>query len=306
METQTHVAPGAGLLTGEGVYAPRGLHRLGVATDFSLRSDFALARALHLPLGVDATLELLHVRPPGRDEEEQGVGEVVERCLRRAVGSARRRLRAREPVGVREEVRVGEPVEEVAAYVQEARPELVVVGRPQLTPERTLRADSTVRALVRRVGAPLLVVVPHPARSYQRPLVAVDFSEDSRRALELTLRLCPAPVRVGVIHAYRNEKKGTGADAWTARLLREQAEERAARGALGRFLAPYRETGRAFESSVREGEPGEVLLAEAAEVGADLLALGMRSGREAALVELVERVLGAVGCDVLVAKEPPA
>lgn len=303
METQTHVAPGAGLLTGGGVYAARGLHRLSVATDFSLRSDFALARALQLPLGVDATLELLHVSPPGRDEEEPGVGEVVERCLRRAAGSVKRRLRAREPVGVREVVRVGEPVAEMEAYIQEACPELLVVGRPQLTPERTLRADSMVRAMVRRVGTPLLVVVPHPARPYQRPLVAVDFSEDSRRALELTLRLCPAPVLVGVIHVYQSQPRGDGAEAWTARLLREQAEERAARGALGRFLAPYREAGRSFETFVREGEPGEALLAEAAEMGADLLALGMRSGREAALVE---RVLGAVGCDVLVAKEPPA
>jgi nucleotide-binding universal stress UspA family protein len=300
---RTHTEPGMGLplLAGGGVRAPRGLRRLGVATDFSLRSEFALARALRLPLGAEAALGILHVRAPD-GPQAQGVRVPVERCLRRAVGAARRRLRAREDVEVHEAVRVGEPGAETDAYVREARSEVVVVGRPHVTAERALRADSTVREMVRRVGAPVLVVVPHPVRPYGQPLVAVDFSADSRRALELTLRLCPPPTRVGVVHvfSFRDSGPGNGADTLMARLLREQEAERAARVALGRFLAPYRETGRDFEPSVRGGEPVGGLLGEVEERGADLLAVGL-GGRWA----LAEGLLGAVDCDVLVAKEPP-
>jgi nucleotide-binding universal stress UspA family protein len=165
------------------------------------------------------------------------------------------------------------------------------------------------RELVRRVGAPVLVVVPHPVRPYQQPLVAVDFSPDSRRALELTLRLCPAPLRVGVVHVFTPPEEGLepGPDGVIERLLRESEAERAARAALGHFLAPYREAGREFALYVRGGELLEELLDEATYQGVDLLALGMGPASE---VEppgpaLAERVLG-VECDVLVAKGPPA
>lgn len=303
---ETHTARGMGLLATVGARAPRGLRRLTVATDFSLGSEFALARALRLPLGADATLGLFHARAPD-GLEAQGVRVPVERCLHRVVGSARRRLRGRSDVTVHEAVRAGELVAQAHVYAQEARAELVVVGRPHVTRERTLRGDSTVRALVRGVGAPLLVVVPHPVRPYEQPLVAVDFSEASRRALELTLRLCPPPTRVDVVHVFtfREAATGNGADTLMARLLREQAAERAARVALGRFLAPYREAGREFELYVREGMPGEALRSEADALGADLLAVGMGSASDGA-PGLAERVLGAVDCDVLVAKEPPA
>jgi nucleotide-binding universal stress UspA family protein len=281
-----------------------------VATDFSLGSEFALARALRLPLGLDATLGLLHVRTP-EGQEAQGVRVQGERCLQRTGSSARRRLRARADVTVSEAVRAGEPAAQTHAYAQEGRAELVVVGRPHVTAARTLREGSTVRALVRGVGAPLLVVVPHPARPYARPLVAVDFSRASRRALELTLRLCPPPTRVDVLHVFtfREPVTGHGADTLVARLLRQQAAERAAWGALGRFLAPYREAGREFELHVREGSPGEGVRGEADALGADLLALGMGEAPGEASgghPGLAERVVGAVECDVLVAKEPPA
>ncbi len=310
METLLSTSPGLPLFPPELlVRAPRGLRRLGVATDFSLRAEYALARALRLPLGAGASLGLLHVCAP----REQGVVVPVERCLHRAGSAARRRLKARADVTVREVVREGEPVAQTDAYAREVGSELMVVGRPFATARGGgPRADSEVRGMVRRVGAPVLVVMPHPAKAYQQPLVAVDFSADSRRALELTLRLCPAPLRVGVVHVYTplEEPPGEeGPDAVVERVLREHEAEQAARVALGRFLAPYREAGREFEPSVRSGRLLEEVLDEASDWGADLLAVGMEHGPELGARHpgpaLAERVLEA-DCDVLVAKEPCA
>ncbi|MBZ4417899.1 universal stress protein [Myxococcus sp. RHSTA-1-4] len=283
----------------------RGISRIVVGTDFSLRSEFALARALRLPLGQGSVFAVMHASPPldGRD----GPGGTVsgERCLRKAVTSVCRRMRHRVDVDVREELRQGDPVESASEVSDALEAELVVLGRPHVTyPVRELAVDSMVRRMVRRLGASVLVVVPHPVRAYTRPLVAVDFSRASRRALELTLRLCPAPAPVDVLHVVdtRGEEEalrsvGAPPERW---LLLRQEREHAAHTALVRFLAPYRETGRELEARVRSGEPAEGILSEAAERSSDLLALAM-SGLEAR-TPLTERVLARAGCDVLVAR----
>ncbi|WP_163991911.1 universal stress protein [Pyxidicoccus caerfyrddinensis] len=283
----------------------RGVSRLIVGTDFSLRSEFALARALRLPLGQGGVFAVMHAGPP-LDGQDGPAGAVSgERCLRKAVSSVCRRLRHRVDVEVQEVLRLGDPVEAANAVSRELGAELVVLGRPLVTyPVRELAEDSMVRRMVLRLGASVLVVVPHPVRPYARPLVAVDFSRESRRALELTLRLCPSPTPVDVLHVVdtREEEaalRASGAPAERWLLLRQEAE-RGARVALGRFLAPYRETGRELEVRVRSGEPAEGILGEAAERGSDVLAVAM-SGAEAR-TPLTERVLARAGCDVLVAR----
>ncbi|MCP3139887.1 universal stress protein [Pyxidicoccus xibeiensis] len=284
---------------------PRGVSRLVVGTDFSLRSEFALARALRLPLGQGGVFCVMHA-DPAPDGHDGPAGAVPgARCLRKAVASVCRRLRNRVDVDVHEELRQGDPVEATSTVANELRAELVVVGRPLVTyPVRELAEDSLVRRMVRRLGASVLVVVPHPVRPYARPLVAVDFSRESRRALELMMRLCPSSAPVDVLHVVDTREEETAlraAGAPTERwLLLRQERERAARAALGRFLAPYREAGRELEVRVRSGEPAEGILAEAAERGSDLLALAM-SGSEA-LTPLTEAVLARAGCDVLVGR----
>lgn len=287
----------------------RGLTRLMVATDFSMCSDLALARALRLPVAEGASLTLFHAARPVAGQGAPGNLLLEGRCLSRVAGAARRRLRAREPVEVKEELRAGEAAEEISAAARQLDVELVVAGRPHAArgPEVSQRG-ATLRGLVRQLEAPLLVVGAHPARPYQRPLVAVDLSEDSRRALELALRLCPQPVAVDVLHV---PEPCTAPGLWHAGMTsREhwlavrQELEVAARKALSRFLAPYREAGRECEISVRCGEPlAEAMLAEAAERGSDLLAVGM-SGAEEGLPEpgLAEQLVMRTDCDLLVAK----
>ncbi|WP_316564813.1 universal stress protein [Myxococcus sp. MxC21-1] len=289
----------------------RGVSRLVVGTDFSLRSEFALARALRLPLAHGSVFCVLHVAPVLDGQEGPGGTLSGARCLRKAVSSVCRRLRNRVDIDVREELGRGDPVEVASAVARMSGAELVVLGRPHVTyPVRALAEDSTVRRMVRKLGVSVLVVVPHPVRPYGRPLVAVDFSRESRRALELTLRLCPAPALVDVLHvvdtaAQEAELRRAHAPAERWLLLRQEREYQA-RVALGRFLAPYREAGRELEVRVRCGEPAEEgILAEALERGSDLLALAMSAVE--ARTPLTEQVLARAGCDVLVSRHlPPA
>jgi nucleotide-binding universal stress UspA family protein len=288
------------------------LTRLMVATDFSLCSDLALARALRLPVGAGASLTLFHAVRPVPGLGAPGDMSLEERCLSRVAGAARRRLRTREHVEVREDLRAGDVVEEATLTALREDVELVIAGRPYSPRGHELaQRGATVRGLVRRLEAPLLVVGTHPAHAYHRPLVAVDLSEDSRRALELTLRLCPPPVGVDVLNV---PEPCMAQDLWHAGMTSREhwlavrhEIEATARKAVSRFLAPYREVGRECEISIRCGEPLEqALLAEAADRGSDLLALGMSSSRgEAEPLGLPERMAMRIGCDVLVAKAHP-
>ncbi|WP_408888855.1 universal stress protein [Myxococcus faecalis] len=287
---------------------PRGLTRLVVATDFSLRSELALARALRLPLGLGATFTLLHAGPV----LEGSPGGVVlgGGCLRKAVHAACRRLRHRPDVTVREELRQGDTLDAVAAVAREQGAQLVVLGGERvLTPGRSLGEGSMVRRALRQLDTSMLAVRPHPARPYESPLVAVDFTRESRRALELTMRLCPlTPVAVLHVVDTREEEaalRARGAPPERFVMLRHE-RELDARLELARFLAPYRETGCELEARLRSGEPGEALLAHALELGSDLLVVaGPRGAGDEA--SLVERVLAQSSCDVLVSRhEQPA
>jgi nucleotide-binding universal stress UspA family protein len=289
----------------------RGLTRLLVATDFSMSADLALARALRLPWGEGATITLLHVARPVPGRAPSGDILLEGRCLNRVAGAVRRRLSLRAPghMQVKEELRTGEPVEEVSQVARQLEVELVIAGRPYTArgQEPTVRG-STVRGLVCRLDAPLLVVGAHPARAYQRPMVAVDLSEDSRRALELALRVCPAPVGVDVLHVPEPSRvPGLWQEGMTAHehwMAVRQDMETAARKALSRFLAPYREAGRECEVLIRCGAPlEEALLEEAVERGTDLLAVGMRAAaEEQPRSALAERLVMKASCDVLVAR----
>ncbi|TQF14966.1 universal stress protein [Myxococcus llanfairpwllgwyngyllgogerychwyrndrobwllllantysiliogogogochensis] len=283
---------------------PRGMTRLVVATDFSLRSELALARALRLPLGMGATFTVMHAGPP---LEGSPAGIVAgERCLRKAVSAVARRLRQRQDVTVHEELRRGDAVDAAVAVAREQGAELVVLGGTHVTaPGRELGERSTVRRMVRRLDTSVLTVLPHPARPYASPLVAVDFSRESRRALELTLRLCPLTL-VEVLHVVDTRAdeaalRARGASPERFLVLQRERED-AARVALARFLAPYRETGRELEARLRGGEPGESILAHAAELGTDLLALAGSGQAEGCGVSLAERVLARSSCDVLVSR----
>jgi len=212
-------------------------------------------------------------------------------------------------VQVKEELRAGDAAEETAVVARQLDVELVVAGRPHVPRgQESSRRGATVRELVRRLEAPLLVVGAHPARAYLRPLVAVDLSEDSRRALELTLRLCPPPVRVDVLHVpepcLTRELWHAGMTSREHWLVVRQDVELAARKAVSRFLAPYREAGRDCEISILCGEPlEEALMAESAERGTDLLALGMHGSEEGLSgTGLVELMVMRAASDVLVAR----
>lgn len=284
-----------------------GLARLLVATDFSPRSTCALERALRLPLRQGAELLLVHVLPPDpepgvqREEEEA----LARHCLQEAVGHSQPRL-AQASGQVRGLLLDG-PLEEVlCSAASDFGAEVVVLGRPHRS--RSLKERTRERVsggCIHRLSTPLLLVGSPAVEPYRRPLVAMDFSDASRRALESTLRLCPAAERVAVLHdhdtSYDLVVNQTGSVSRFLDYRREARQQ--ARAALHDFLAPYQNAGPRLEEHVRAGEPAESILEVARQERADLIAVGRHS--RTALGRLIrphvaEQLASSASCDVLI------
>lgn len=289
-----------------------GLAHVLVATDFSPPSACALERAFQLPLRAGAELLLVHALP---DEAAMGGRHEEEALARHALEEAVQQIQhqsARLSCDVRGQLVRGVPAEALPQVARDFGAELVVLGRPRRPDSLLARMrERVVGGFLESIPTALLVVGPPPGGPYQRPLVAVDFTEASRHALEAVLRLCPDASRVAVLHDYDTSYELVlhHSAAHASRILEYQREAKArARADLHRFLAPYRDAGVHFDELVRSGEPCASILDFAQEEHADLVAVGrhLRSGLGRIVrPHVAQQVIRESSCDVLVLEQEP-
>jgi len=284
-----------------------GLARLLVATDFSPRSVCALRRALQLPLRRSAELLLVHVLPPDTAPGVQREEEVAlaKHGLEETVSQSRERL-ARAGGQVRSLLVSGPRDEALCSAARDFGAELVVLGRPHRPRSRWDRTRERIAGgCIHRLPTTHLLVGGPPVEPYRRPLVAMDFSDASRRALESVLGLCPEAERVAVLHDYDTSYDiVVNPVGNVARFLEYRRElDQRARATLHASLAPYARAGARFEELVRAGEPAESILEVARQERADLIAVGRHP--RTALGRLIrphvaEQIASGASCDVLI------
>jgi len=288
-----------------------GLTRVLVATDFSPHSACALIRALQLPLQEGAEILLLHALPPaaaaGRHEEEA----LAQHALEKAVHHSREE-HARTGCKMRSLLVKGMPAEVISQAARDFGAELIVLGKPRRPGSLLARMRERVGGgLIDSIPTSLLVVGPPPAGPYQRPLVAVDFTEASRHALEAVLRMCPGVSRVAVLHDYDTSYELVlhQSAAPQSRILEyQQGVRERARAGLHRFLAPYRDAGVHFDEIVRSGETSTSIVEIAHEEHADVVAVGrhVRPGLGRFVRPNVgQQVARESSCDVLILEQEP-
>ncbi len=200
------------------------------------------------------------------------------------------------------EVSVGEGVagDHVVDLLDAMPGALVVSGPVRGSALGPVVLGSTVDGLLRRPGAALLMVKERVHRQYRRLLVASDFSEPCRLALQRARVLLPG-ASITVLHGYGVPMLG---------LLDTTRDE-----ALADTGVQLREEGRAFlreaglddgvELLVEHGDPARLVQQYLDSVGADLVVLG--SHGRGAIHELVvgsvaRRILTSVQGDMLVVR----
>jgi len=263
-----------------------------VALDLSAASAAVIERAARLPVSPGSTITLFHIVPQGLDlpsAPNAAAEEEVRRFL--AAGAARIAKLAATGVNVLTALGHGDPFVEIIRRARREQAELVVLGRHGDRTFADALIGSTAERVLRNGDVPLLIVNGAPAGVYRRPMVAVDLSDTSRRALELALRVIDPQADPQIVHAWNMR---TGGDP----------EERDG-SALARFLAGFGDAAARWRVIVGPGDARTIILAEAARQEVDLLVLGTRGrSRLAHLLvgSVTEAVVRAAKCDVLVAR----
>jgi nucleotide-binding universal stress UspA family protein len=200
-----------------------------LATDLSPRCDRAFDRAMFLAAEWQARLIAVHVMETGGTGAMAGTDPVP--WWRRPANPQRlaeSRIRA-EMREVSPDLAVvierGDPVEAILRAAEAYSCGLIVTGVARFELLGRLVLGSTVNRLVQRSHVPVLVVRKRGHRPYRHVVVATDFSDSSRHALEAAVRLFPQQA-LTVFNAYDAPMSGLMTDAPS---YREQFREAAAR-----------------------------------------------------------------------------
>ena len=283
----------------------RRLKKFLVATDLSARADKAMARAVQLADEHRAALTVVHIltgEGGGGTRRRRQVAVRIEEDLRRKVEALSRKKNG--VVTVR--VLPGTPFLEIIRQARAEAADLILVGAHGKNFIKGLLFGTTAEKVVGKGDRSVLVVkkpAPHP---YRRVLAAVDFSDHSRRALELGLRLAPQG-EFHAIHVYAAAEgtlKSAGVTESGIERYRTQVA-RDARRQLDAFVRTISRGGAPIRKEVWNGRPGREITRAARVHRADLVVIGTtgRTGIPYVLLRSVaEHVMREAPCDVLVVR----
>lgn len=286
------------------------LQRLLVATDLSTPEDNAVQRGALLARQSGAAVELLHVLEdwprgelppldsPLMTELRQTLTEAAQGSLRQLAGQWF------DGIDVRCRVEVGRDFAGIIGRARQFNADLVVVGTGGGHSARELFLGTTAEKVVRKGDRSVLLVRHPPRKPYRRVLIPTDFSPASRQALIEALSLAPG-ARFDLLHVYRLWGSGRlgPASIGDEQLQRYQQQLLDAAGTKLQQLLQIPELhATRIKRHLRQGNPAALIPAQAAELGADLIAMGTAglSGLPYLLLgSVTEQVIRQASCDVL-------
>lgn len=275
------------------------LAHLLAATDLTGRSVYPLQRAMQLRAESDCQVTVLNVVENGLTA---GITERRRADVLSELENWQRSLTEATQPGVGVDVVVGDPFAAILEALRSLQADLAVIGGPGKRGLKELFTGTTAERVIRFADQPVLMVNQHPNGPYKRVLVAMDFSQGARRALEWACRIAPE-AEIRLVHAWQPPVKGPAhkklqTDAANRR-LREQEEQQLR--AVIQQVAPAL----SLPLEIADDEPYSALRNRIGTFGADLLAMGThaRSRLSTAIVgSLAQEFLAAGPCDVLVAR----
>ena len=158
------------------------MQRIMLATDFSERSDRALRRAVILARSHGACIELVHVVD---DDRPRSIVEQDTKQARQLLSELARSLETLDGISCDTKVILADPFAGIAEAVQQASPDLLVIGPHRRHILRDAFVGTTAERTIRAVSCPVLMVNGAPLGDYRHVLLTTDLSENSRLALNL-------------------------------------------------------------------------------------------------------------------------
>ena len=198
-----------------------------LATDLSCRCDRALDRATILAQEWGAQLVVVHAlqSPSGGEDLPSWRSRADPRLV--AWRRVQQDLREAHKVDVQIVVEREDPAALVLTTAERHHCELIITGIARDETLGRVILGTTVERLLHQSATPLLVVKRRPRAPYSDVVVATDFSEGSRRALEAALALVPDEAQLGLFHAFDVPYRGlihdqaAAREAWSKDAVRE-------------------------------------------------------------------------------------
>ena len=261
-----------------------------VATDFSVRSDRAIRRAILTARDYAASLVLTHAVD---DDQPSRIVRAERSAAATLLDEQARTIRESDGVDCTPHLVIGDPFEGIAAAAAEMQPDLVVLGPHRRQAMKDVFVGTTAERTIRGSGHPVLMANAVPARPWRHVLIAVDMSDGSREAARTIAALgLDTHAVITVMHAFHAPTPPalarTGATEGAFEAYYEEEAERL-RGTLDAYLRdlPIAPASRIVERIVVS--PSETIGTVAHSISADLVVLGTR-GRSG----LARYVLGSV------------
>ncbi|HSH29433.1 MAG TPA: universal stress protein [Thiohalobacter sp.] len=292
------------------------IRQILVASDLSPRANRALSRGWRIAAQHDAVLSVLHIVEPvdgpgvpsaAWERLAKTPQEAVQVLRQEAQSELRRQLERNQapgPASVDIRTRVGDPLTQILDEVRERSIELVVIGAHGRHLMRDRLLGTLAEKIVGNGACPVLVVRTKPAYRYQRVLVPVDFSDTSRKALELVHRLAPRE-RLLIMHAdAAAPDDGSVAHNEANHHLPATAQEREHiyEQKLRRFADAAGLDPGAVDFLLCRGDADTTIVRAATDLPADLIAIGTRSARgigHLMIGSVAMHTLREARCDVL-------
>ncbi len=151
-----------------------------VATDFSERSDHALARAALIAVQSGARLHLVHVVD---DDLKQRIIDSETALSQQLLDEEAQTLNKAHGLTCTTQVVLGDPFEGLGNAALAINPDLLVLGAHRRRLLRDVFVGTTAQRVIRRANCPVLMVNASPERAYTSVVLATDLSDTSRKAI---------------------------------------------------------------------------------------------------------------------------
>jgi nucleotide-binding universal stress UspA family protein len=284
--------------------------------DLSAPSDQALDRAVAIAAQHGAPLVVVHAQADDAPLAEvdnamlEQLGEVSAAVRVEEARLLADRLAMIRDRGVNADLvsRVGPPGEVLATVAAERGAELIVVGTYGHTGLSRFLLGSVAAATVRLSPCDVLVCRgPAAATVFAKPLVAIDFSPASGRALRHAVDLITADARLELVHAWQ-----LPAGSWGATLLGQarfpwstvrDAVLSSVQAQADKLVAASQGLGHPIDIELVQGPPATVVTHTAERRHHDLIVVGThghRGFRKLLLGSVADSVLRHAPCSVLV------
>jgi nucleotide-binding universal stress UspA family protein len=287
--------------------------RIVAATDFSPEADLALSHAVAIARRHGAALTIVYAEADRSSDEHHAIGAELEELAAQAEEEARQELEARvasaAAAGIDTDgvLRAGPADEVIAEVARDLGAELTVIGTHGRTGVKRFFLGSVAERLVKRTpDAALVVRGVAPEAGFARVLVATDFSDAARAALETAFALAAPGAHIDVVHAWQYPLGTWGrlaAKTAAFQTIRDAIVAQAEAGAESvRELARAR--GRDVQVELRQGAPAATIADVADHGHHDLIAVGTHGHqgvRRFLLGSVAEAVVRHAHCSVVVA-----